>query len=399
MKNKFSAHAQALGYLYQVRYALLLLLRPKDYNSQIFIEKLDDISFEQNGSPAELIQMKHHRRKGSLTDASSDIWKTLRVWSEAVLDGVVDTQSTTFSLITNEVASKGSAASLLTYDSKKRNVNQALEILIHTARNSENNNNSKAYEKFLQLTEQQQKALINNIYILDCSENIIETKEKIFYELRLTTRPEVISALFERLEGIWFDKVIKHLMIESRHPITFREIQDHINDLQEQFQCDNLPIDFLDLVAPQEDELDEKDKIFIEQLRLVAVGNKRIEKAISDYYRAFHQRSKWVRDELLMIDELDKYEERLVDEWERKFEIMKENLEDDTSENILQKEGRKLFNWIDENNIFPIRPNCDEPYIERGSYHMLSNQLRVGWHSQFYERLDYLLNKTMEETL
>ncbi|MEH7573887.1 ABC-three component system protein, partial [Cytobacillus firmus] len=353
----------------------------------------------QNGSPAELIQMKHHRRKGSLTDASSDIWKTLRVWSEAVLDGVVDTQSTTFSLITNEVASKGSAASLLTYDSKKRNVNQALEILIHTARNSENNNNSKAYEKFLQLTEQQQKALINNIYILDCSENIIETKEKIFYELRLTTRPEVISALFERLEGIWFDKVIKHLMIESRHPITFREIQDHINDLQEQFQCDNLPIDFLDLVAPQEDELDEKDKIFIEQLRLVAVGNKRIEKAISDYYRAFHQRSKWVRDELLMIDELDKYEERLVDEWERKFEIMKENLEDDTSENILQKEGRKLFNWIDENNIFPIRPNCDEPYIERGSYHMLSNQLRVGWHSQFYERLDYLLNKTMEETL
>ncbi|MFD1851050.1 ABC-three component system protein [Oceanobacillus bengalensis] len=399
MGNKFSAHAQALGYFYQVRYALLLLLRPKDYNSQIFIEKLDDISFDQNGSPTELIQMKHHRRKGSLTDASSDIWKTLRVWSEAVLDGVVDTQSTTFSLITNEVASTGSAASLLTYDSKKRNVNQALEILIHTARNSESNNNSKAYEKFLQLTEQQQKALLNNTYILDFSENIIETKEKIFYELRLTTRPEVISALFERLEGIWFDKVIKHLMIESRHPITFREIQDHINDLQEQFQRDNLPIDFLDLVAPQEDELDEKDKIFIEQLRLVAVGNKRIEKAISDYYRAFHQRSKWVRDELLMIDELDKYEERLIDEWERKFEIMKENVEDDTSENILQKEGRKLFNWIDENNIFPIRPNCDEPYIERGSYHMLSNQLRVGWHSQFYERLDYLLNKTMEETL
>ncbi|MCY7870083.1 hypothetical protein MOF33_16135 [Bacillus spizizenii] len=399
MKNKFSAHAQALGYFYQVRYALLLLLRPKDYNSQIFIEKLDDISFVQNGSPTELIQMKHHRRKGSLTDASSDIWKTLRVWSEAVSDGVVDTQCTTFSLITNEVASTGSAASLLTYDSKQRNVKDALEILIHTATNSESDTNSKAYEKFLSLTEQQQKALLNNIYILDCSENIIETKDKIFYELRLTTRPEVISALFERLEGIWLDKVIKHLMNESRHPITFREIQDHINDLQEQFQRDNLPIDFLDLVAPQEDELDEKDKIFIEQLRLVAVGNKRIEKAISDYYRAFHQRSKWVRDELLMIDELDKYEERLIDEWERKFEIMKENLEDDTSENILQKEGRKLFNWIDENNIFPIRPNCDEPYIERGSYHMLSNQLRVGWHRQFYERLDYLLNKTMEETL
>lgn len=397
MTSKFSAHAQALGYLYQVRYALLLLLKPEDYDSQIYIEKLDDIEFDQDGTPSELIQMKHHSTKGNLTDASADIWKTLRVWSEAILDGHVNPLSTTFSLITNQVASEDSAVSKLTYDSDIRDIEGALEILLEIAKTSTNNTNKKAYEQFIALSDYQKKALLKSTYILDCSEDIIETEDKILYQLRLATRPEVIKPLYERLEGIWFDKVINHLKSESKHPITFREIQDNINDLQEQLQRDNLPIDFHDLIAPKEEDLNGRERIFVEQLKLVSVGNARIEKAISDYYKAFQQRSKWVRDELIMISELESYENRLVDEWGRKFEIIKEDLQDEESENAIKKEGRGLFNWVDQENNIQIRPKCDEPYIVRGSYHMLSNQLNVGWHMQFYERLKHLLSQTLEE--
>ena len=78
--NQHEASASAVGYLFQNRLALLLSLRAiADFpNRQLSIEKLDDIAFEDSGSPVELIQTKHHLSKqGSLSDASEDLWKTL----------------------------------------------------------------------------------------------------------------------------------------------------------------------------------------------------------------------------------------------------------------------------------------------------------------------------------
>jgi len=72
--SKFSATASAQGYLYQVRYGLLLMFKAVQSNPQaeFSLERLDDIAFEQNGDPLELIQSKHHVTPADLTDASSD---------------------------------------------------------------------------------------------------------------------------------------------------------------------------------------------------------------------------------------------------------------------------------------------------------------------------------------
>lgn|GEM_PF-2079798 len=68
---------QMLGYLYQIRYALALLLDNDNENLQISIEKFDDIAFSANDVPKQLIQLKHHvRHQGSLTDASTE-WKKM----------------------------------------------------------------------------------------------------------------------------------------------------------------------------------------------------------------------------------------------------------------------------------------------------------------------------------
>lgn len=55
------------------------------------------------------------------------------------------------------------------------------------------------------------------------------------------------------------------------------------------------------------------------------------------------------------------------------------------------KEGRRLFSDIEKSDI-RIRPKCQEAFVMRGSYHILANQLKVGWHIDFYERLKELLN-------
>ncbi|MBY0456067.1 MAG: hypothetical protein K2V38_01885, partial [Gemmataceae bacterium] len=72
--NKFSATASMLGYAYQARYALLLLLRRNktDSNVRVSVEKFDDVAFESSGVPGEAIQTKHCA-PGNLTELSEEL--------------------------------------------------------------------------------------------------------------------------------------------------------------------------------------------------------------------------------------------------------------------------------------------------------------------------------------
>ena len=61
-RDQYSAAPSALGYIYQVRYALLESLRRlrKGQDFVVAIETLDDVVFEQDGEAPELLQTKHH---------------------------------------------------------------------------------------------------------------------------------------------------------------------------------------------------------------------------------------------------------------------------------------------------------------------------------------------------
>ena len=54
--------------------------------------------------------------------------------------------------------------------------------------------------------------------------------------------------------------------------------------------------------------------------------------------------------------------------------------------------GRKLLTEIEGKDI-RIRPKCQDAFIMRGSYHMLADELKVGWHIDFLERLKNLLDE------
>lgn len=50
--NAHDASGQLSGYLYQVLSALLLLLESRNPDSQLCIEKFDDVAFVEKGKPA-----------------------------------------------------------------------------------------------------------------------------------------------------------------------------------------------------------------------------------------------------------------------------------------------------------------------------------------------------------
>jgi hypothetical protein len=294
--------------------------------------------------------------------------------------------------VTTATASATSVASLLKIE-KDRDPEQAYQRLIKVAQNSKNEALKKCFDTFLALTEENRKHLIHSIYILDQSSDISDLEGKIKHEIRYATRPKHLPLLYERLEGWWFGKVINYLRKGFTEPITLFEVRNQINEIADQFKEEALPIDFYNLAVP--DDFDAESRIFIHQLRQIAVQERRIRKAIQDYYRAFQQRSRWIRENLVFTEELEEYEQKLIDEWERYWDRLRDEEEFDfENEEDCRRFGRKVFGHIDGEVDTRIRREVSEPYVIRGSYHILADkeQPKVHWHPKFLEKLTQLLS-------
>lgn len=64
--SKFNVGASMLGYLYQVRVALLWAIRQGRVGDfSVSVETLDDVSLEVNGDPLAVLQTKHSIRAAS----------------------------------------------------------------------------------------------------------------------------------------------------------------------------------------------------------------------------------------------------------------------------------------------------------------------------------------------
>ncbi|MBX3060647.1 MAG: hypothetical protein KF770_29670 [Anaerolineae bacterium] len=392
--TQFSAAPQAIGYLYQTRYALYLILSSPD-ELELSIEGLDDVVFEENGFPQELLQLKHHVTPASLTDSSSELWKTIRIWSTNLRDSKISLPDITLSLVTTAIAPDDSIAALLR-PGNDRQPKLAAQRLLDIANTSTNSSLVLAFQAYTDLSSSQQEMLVSSIQILDASPNISDTADKIKGRLKFAVRREHLEGLYERLEGWWYNKMVRHLSKESTELITAYEIHDKIREIAEQFAPDALPIDYLELEPPVAPDPVSDNRQFVLQLKAISVNNRRIEKAILDYYRAFEQRSRWAREELLIGDELERYERKLVDEWERYCLALQDDLQLDVevaTEEDCRKFGISVYQWIDQAARIPIRPRVTEEYVMRGSYHMLADRKppTVWWHPQFLKRLEQIL--------
>jgi|SRR5579859_1452051 len=380
--NKHGASESATGYFYQCRYALFASLNEiaNTPNMEISIEKFDDIAFEKNGDPVALIQTKHHIKGiGTLTDASVDLWKTLGIWAGLVAKDPETPFRTRLMLLTTGEAPTGTAASFLR--ARDRDVDKAHTLLLSATSTSTNATNKDSYKAFRGLPETTRKSLLNAITVLDVSANILDVREEICDQLRFAVPREKVDILVERLEGWWFTMVIRAITgAEAAIPVT--AIENKIDELRESFKRDALPIDFADKTPPAAVVAALDKRPFVQQLRLISIGDRRVEFAIRDYYRASEQRSKWAREELLIDGELEVYERHLIEEWEPRFEGMRDELESDCPPTIKIDAGQKLYSWAETEADLPLR-TVKERFLCHGSFHILANQCKVGWHPDY----------------
>ena len=134
-----------------------------------------------------------------------------------------------------------------------------------------------------------------------------------------------LTNFLEYLEGWWITQVVNGLSCSQSKPITGAEFDARLELLREQFKSDSLPI-HPDVQSANPDLEPFKEWLFSKQLHLIGVSNTRLTRAAKNFYMASEQRSRWVREDLLINSDLERYDDTLTEEWSIRFD----QIQDDT---------------------------------------------------------------------
>ncbi len=394
--TEFSAGASMLGYLYQIRIALLWAIRRSRVGDfSVSVEALDDVSFSVGSDPVAVLQTKHSLKAAAvLSDLSPELWKTLRVWMVGVASGEVPASAARF-LISTAEALPGTACAALGIEAPARDVTEAAKRLKHAATTSTNAELQDAFESYLALDDTAREQLLARIYVVPAQPDAAAIHEQLQAELyHVSLHHQELSV--QMLEGWWFKRVLQEL-VHHGIGIPRAEIDAQISDIQESLKPDALPIDEeIDALMVALNQLPEfANRPFYKQVELVGGSQTRIRNAITSYLQAFRQRSAWTRQDLLFDADLEKYDRRLLSEWELQRAQICDELGTDASEVAMTSVGRAILKWA-EDALVPIRSGVSVPWVCRGSLHMLAEDRRLGWHPDFEARLKAIFDAPAE---
>lgn len=403
--GEHNAAAAAAGYLYQVRWALLNLVREgKTRPDQVIsLEMLDDVGWEDaTGTATELLQTKLHVDEAAgLSDKDRDIWKTLLIWLKR--SDVRDPSGPDLALVTTSNAAPGSAAFALRPDPVTRDVAAAVDLLTTAAATSRNEKTKAGRERFLQLSKAERTTFLNRVRVLDQSLPLEEVDEAVRQEI-VWALPSGESAQDQFLGQLWrwWDNMSIDMLRGRRGGVAVSQVKTYIQDLRDGYGPDNLPTTVLKSDVTEEDIKQHSSGRFYNQMLAVRYNRSNLRLAVIDYYRAVQQETQWVDDNLVGLKELQTFEEDLRDEWARAFNDMLDDLSggagdydpETVDEDLKWRAGKELLRTLLESTKVTIRKHYDEPFFARGKRHELAHRdsdLGIGWHPDFAERLDALV--------
>jgi hypothetical protein len=387
-----AAASPALGYLYQSQWPLLELLRGSwdRPDLSITLEIFDDVAWEDQGTATQLLQLKHHAKSArSLGDMSPDMWRTLRVWLDGV--DVGDPSGPSLCLVTTQTAApNGAAAALRPVESGERDVGQALRKLEVAAQDSIEKAGAETRSRFLALSTREREVFVGRIQVLDQAPMIADLDAAVRREVGRAL-PRSHEDTFMDLLWSWWHRRVLEMLQGTLRSVSGMDVDTHINTLRDGFTHDTLPtlvpIDAFDPAS----EADYADRPFVEQLRWVGTPPVVIQKSIIDYYRAYTQTAAWVEDNLIGSGELDVFEKKLRDEWDREFAYMAADLPADATDDDKRRAGQQLLRKTMDRTGIRVRERYDEPFFCRGKHHELADDGRVGWHPDFQDQIEALL--------
>lgn len=401
--GEHGAAAAALGYLYQFDWALVEVLEayPEHADRRLSIEKLDDIGWEDDAGPVALKQLKHHGADAaSLTDAQADVWRTVGVWLDA--GDPADPDGPALHLVTTQTAADGSAMQALraggTGDSLSTGrVERAEALLTATASSSDAKATAKVRGRFLALERSERLTMLSRVTVLDGAVPIQGLEARLVRAIG-HGMPSTPGPFLDELRG-WWGRTVLRLLADPSQTMRVLDAHVYLARLRDRYTPTTLPTTVA--AGDVKDRLpDASGRRFVKQLEWVGLGPAQtyIELAVLDYYRAYEQRAAWGMDDLIGIDELERFEARLREEWRFQFESALAELPAGATEQQKSAAGRALLLKVMDDLTVTVREHYREGWFARGSRHALADaedlDAAIGWHPEFKDHLAALLSSS-----
>ncbi|MCM1950391.1 hypothetical protein NC315_34230 [Streptomyces sp. G2] len=382
------ASSSALGYLFQAQLALLELLRGSEQrpDGAISLELHDDVAWEENGSPVDLLQVKHHiRGVRTLGDKDDDVWRTIKSWMDTHDPG--DADGPWLTLVTTQQARKGSAMAALR--SPGRDPAVALDLLTAAAQESAAQNTEESRKAFLGLSGPARAVFVQRMRVVDGSPTIDDLDAEVRTKLRAVLPHGHADSFMRQLWAWWYEQTVE--MLQKRHTsVSVNRLMQRVSRIRDDYTSDRLPTLLQEEDFTEEAAKELADACFVHQIRWVG-ASRQLDKALIDYYRAYNQTIAWLEDDLVDLDELSRFEKGLADEWKRDFDWMLDDLGDDATESDQRKAGHALLRKALDQTRYKVRERYDEAFFSRGKHHELADRGRIGWHPDFEERVKNLV--------
>jgi hypothetical protein len=383
-----SAPGSNAGFGYQFERALYWLSRsPAGY--VIGIETDDDVAVRGTDGKHVLEQDKHSIQKDGqpFGNRSKDLWNTLAIWMDAIEKREIG-PNTAFLMVTNKALVPCIAHEISSADSYAE-VIKCVAALEKAAKNPPQSITDLTQRVLRSESRQVLHTIIANCTLSDSTDKSAgaDLRTKSITELQIPAWcSKFADSIFDELLG-WLHKTALAAW-QSRQPAWIQR-DNFVNQLHAiidvrkrqltRERAENL------IPVPTDQVGKQKGRLFVTQLYHITDDDSIVDNAIRELIRCNLEKDRLSREGNITDDDWIAFQTTLLSRWDkirqRVVRLKKQNPEKDI--------GFEIFTETTESHCEKLAGNqTEQVYLTAGTYHLLADMVRLGWHPRFKELMN-----------
>jgi len=379
--TRHAAPGQYLGYALQpVRLCCHLLNCDKSTN--VSLEYIEDVAVHFADGRIIFEQMKSALKTNPLADWSSDLWKAIRHWMEAIRNGEIEIEKSEFIYYVTPIKS-GNFAQRLSDANADGEIAIATQIISDAfARRVRKPLGCEGDVRFfLNASESERVNFVKRFKIISHDgDPLVYVRER----FRSVVEPSLLDDLCKSIIGIAKEDADNMIRKGGNAILNAGEFQTKIRSFVRSMNIPGLLISFSPLPSgvAVEDVIAARPT-FVRQLDLIDANSDVRVRAVSDFLRASADRSIWADRGLIFPDNLVEWESGLL----RRHDATNREVTSTLPHLAPQQRGHLIYDRCTLVQ-FPLEGRGVPEHFVPGSYNSLANDKRLGWHPDYARLLD-----------
>ena len=372
---KSAAPGQYLGYgLQDVRLCRHLLTAST--GCVVSLEYIDDTAIHRPDGVMMLEQSKSAvSASNPVADSSVELWKCFANWASLCADGEVNPSTTRFRIY----ACPKKDGPLVQRLHATSDIDEAKAILTTIAEkitpSTKLKGSNPKISEFLGAGEETCVQIILNFRLV-MSDDPLEPIREV---LRLHVLDDALDDFCAHAIGMAKNRIAALIRAKQKPQIDADRFRQDLRGFIRKHGALGLLMPTTGKPTPEEvDQTLSSSPIFVQQLVRVKMPTEHVVRAVSDYLRSTADQTLWAADGRIVEESLDE----LHDTLEAHFQITRDEIEELHGAHDAETRGRQVYRRCVSHQA-PLQGLSVPGYFIPGSFNMLADAMRVGWHPNY----------------